>query len=74
MASPFLPSKNWPTSLLFSISQNIMLSLITDKNIEKIHEGQVRTFMVNDDFIPLNISENMRIVSFKKNALYAYSK
>lgn len=48
-----------------------MPSLITEKNIEEIHEGQVRTFMVNNDFIPLNNSENLRIVSFqKKKMLY----
>lgn len=47
-----------------------MPSLITDKNIEGIREGQVRTFMVNNDFIPLNNSENLRIVSFQKKMLY----
>lgn len=53
-----------------------MPSLITDNNIEEIREGQVRTFMVNNDFVSLNISENLRIVSFqkKKNALYAHRK
>lgn len=39
-----------------------MSSVITDKNIEEIQEGQVRTFMVSND-IPLDITGSLEINS-----------
>lgn len=37
--------------------------MITDKNIEEIQEGQVRTFMVSNDIIPLDVTGSLEINS-----------
>lgn len=35
--------------------------MITDKNTEETQEGQVRTFMVSIDIIPLDITGSLEI-------------